>query len=295
MKVLLTGSSSTLARALLPLLCADAGVSLVTGVDLRPAHFTHPRFRALEMDFRDPRMAELLPRHDALIHLAYVVLRGHVSASAMHAVNVEGSLALLLQARAAGMRRVVHLSSAAVYGGGVNLDESAPYRPLPGFCYGQHKAELERRLDIEFPDCLRLRPHVILGPCAQPTLRQLLAMPFYLQLPDPQPRLQCVHEADVAVAIIRGLSADVGGALNLAATDTFDLRDVKRRQGWCLPLPVFAARAALHTAHRITGWGGEPGWLDGLRQSLTLDCSRASAQLGWQPAHSARQALAAAR
>ena len=295
MKVLLTGSSSTLARALLPRLCADAGVSQVTGVDRRPAHFAHPRFHALAMDFRDPQVTELLARHDALIHLAYVVLRGHVSEAEMRAINVDGSLALLLQARAAGVRRVIHLSSAAVYGSGDNLGEAAPYQPLAGFCYGRHKAELERRLDDQFPECLRLRPHVILGPHAQPTLRQLLALPFYLRLPDPQPRLQCVHEADVADAIRRCLSAHAGGAFNLATPDAFNLREVRRRRGWCLPLPPSAARAALRTAHGISGWGGEPGWLDGLGETLTLDCSRAAALLGWQPAHSADQTFADTR
>lgn len=296
MKILVTGSSSTLARALLPRLCADDGIAAVSGVDLRQAHFANPKFSAMVMDFRDPRMSQLLQRHDALIHLAYVVLRGHVSETGMHAVNVDGSLALLLQARAAGMRRIVHMSSAAVYGGGENLSETAPYAPLPGFCYGQHKAELERRLDAEFPECLRLRPHVILGPHAQPVLRQLLALPFYLRTAGPQPQLQCVHELDVVDAVLQGLVCDAQGAINLAAADTFSLRDVKRgRNAWCLPLPVFAARAALHATHRISGWGGEPGWLDGLQRSLTLDCSRAAAQLQWQPRYSSAQALADTR
>lgn len=295
MKVLLTGSSSALARALLPRLCADTAITGITGVDLRPAHFTHPSFHALGMDFRDPRMKELLSRHDALIHLAYVVLRGHVSETAMRSTNVDGTLALLLQARSAGMHRIVHLSSAAVYGSGANLRETSPYAPLPGFCYGQHKAELEQRLDEVFPECLRLRPHAILGPNAQPTLRQLLALPFFLRVDDPQPQLQCVHESDVADAVMRSLHRDAHGAYNLAAADTFSLRDVKRsHRRWSLPLPVFAARAALNAAHWISGWGGEPGWLEGLQNTLTLDCGRAASELGWQPACSSAQALAEA-
>lgn len=296
MKILVTGSSSALARTLLPRLCADAGIAAVSGIDLREAHFAHPKFSATVMDFRDPRMPQLLQQHDALIHLAYVVLRGHVSETEMRAVNVEGSFALLLQARAAGLRRIVHLSSAAVYGGGEQLSETAPYAPLPGFCYGLHKAELERRLDAAFPECLRLRPHVILGPHAQPVLRQLLALPFYLRTAGPQPQLQCVHESDVVDAVLRALDSDAQGAINLAAADSFSLRDVKLgRNAWCLPLPAFAARAALHAAHRVSGWGGEPGWLDGLQRSLTLDCSRASAQLQWQPRYSSAQALADTR
>lgn len=296
MKVLVTGSSSCLARALLPRLCAGADITQVTGVDLRAAHFAHPKFRALVMDFRDPQTTALLPAHDALVHLAYVVLRGRLREPAMRGINVTGSLTLLQAARAAGVQRLVHLSSAAVYGSGANLGEGAPYAPLPGFCYGRHKAELERLLEQAVPECTRLRPHVILGRHAQPTLRQIVGLPFFLSLADPQPELQCVHEDDVADAILGTLARGAHGAFNLAAADTFNLRDVMRhRHALSVPLPAAAARAGLALAHGVFGWGGEPGWLAGLQQTLTLDCSRAACELDWRPAHSSAQALAATR
>jgi UDP-glucose 4-epimerase len=295
-KVLLTGSSSCLARALLPRLCAGGDITEVTGVDLRPAHFAHPKFRALVMDFRDPQTTALLPEHDALVHLAYVVLRGRMCEPAMRAINIAGSLTLLQAARAAGVQRLIHLSSAAVYGSGANLGEGAPYAPLPGFCYGRHKAELERLLEQAVPECARLRPHVILGRHAQPPLRQILRLPFFLSLADPQPELQCVHEDDVTDAILGTLARGARGAFNLAAADTFNLRDVMcRRHALSLPLPPAAARAGLVLAHAVFGWGGEPGWLAGLQQTLTLDCSRAARELDWRPAHSSAQALAATR
>ncbi len=296
MKVLLTGSSAWLARALLPRLCASPAITQVTGIDLRPAHYTHAKFTALRADFRDLRVAALLPQHDALVHLAYVVLRGRMREADMHAVNVTGSLGLLQAARSAGLPRIVHLSSAAVYGSGANLAEDAPQAPLPAFCYGQHKAELEGLLERSVPECILLRPHVILGPHAQPVLRQILGLPFYLRLDDPQPLLQCVHEGDVATAVLACLQREASGAFNLAAADAYTLRAVARQRHRApLPLPVAGARAALTIAHGIFGWGGEPGWLDGLRHTLTLDCRRAARDLGWHPAYSAAQALAATR
>lgn len=296
MKVLVTGSSACLARALLPQLCADAAIKQITGVDCNPPHFAHPKFQALQADFRDPQTAALLPRHDALVHLAYVVLRGRMAESAMHDINVGGSLRLLQAARAAGLRRIVHLSSAAVYGSGVALDEGAGYAPLADFRYGQHKAELERLLQDAVPACVRLRPHIILGPHAQPTLRQILRLPAFLLLADPQPELQCVHENDVAAAILASLGRAACGPYNLAATDSWTLRGImRRRHPLSLPLPPTAARAGLALAHGVFGWGGEPGWLDGLRHTLTLDCGRAARELGWRPAHSAEQTLAATR
>jgi len=292
--IIVTGSSSCLARALLPRLCADPEITRVTGIDLKPAHFAHAKFRSTTADFRDPQVMALLQTHEALVHLAYVVLRGHMPAPAMHNVNVGGSLKLLQAAQAAGMRRIIHLSSAAVYGGGTNLAETAPYAPLPDFCYGEHKAELEQRLEQTVAQCVRLRPHVILGPNAQPTLRQLLALPVYPAFAEPQPELQCVHENDVADAIIVSLKHEVQGAFNLAAADSFTLRDVMRqRHALCLPLPAVIARTGLTIAHRSSGWGGETGWLSGLGQTLTLDCSRAARELHWQPAFGSAQTLAA--
>ncbi len=296
MKVLVTGSSACLAAALLPRLCADPAIAQITGIDLKPAQFVHPKFRASIADFRDARVAALLPDHDALVHLAYVVLRGHMPASAMHEVNVGGSLRLLQAAHAAGVGRIIHLSSAAVYGSGAGLLETAPYAPLPEFCYGQHKAGLEQLIEQAVPECVRLRPHVILGPHAQPTLRQILRLPAHLLLADPQPELQCVHEDDVADAILASLKHDVRGAFNLATGDSFALREIMRwRHRHTLPLPPAAARAGLALAHRLLGWGGEPGWLAGLEQTLTLDCGRATRELGWRPAFSSAQTLAATR
>jgi nucleoside-diphosphate-sugar epimerase len=293
-KVVVTGSASHLAKALLPRLCAAPGIVRVTGVDLEHTPFAHERFDAVRADIRDPALGALLRGRDAIVHLAFVVLRGRMSEAEMSDVNLAGGRAVFRAAREAGMSRLVHLSSAAVYGDGAQLAETAPLAPLPGFLYARHKAELERWLEAECPECVRLRPHVVLGPNAQPVLRQLLALPCYPMLPDPQPRLQCVHEDDVARAVVLALERDVSGPFNLAVGDSFAYRDaVRSRHRHAVPVPPRAARAALELAWRIKGWGGEPGWLDGLARTLTLDCRRAAKELGWTSAHDAAAALAA--
>lgn len=292
MKVVVTGSSSCLAAALLPRLCARPDIEQVTGIDLKPPQYAHARFTAVQCDIRSPEAVRALQDHDALVHLAFIVLRGRTDEREMADVNVRAGHALLLAARHSRVHRIVHLSSAAVYGSGVNLDEDAPLRPQPGFAYAQHKAALETLLARDLPECVRLRPHVILGPHAQPLLRQLLAQPCYLRLPAPPPRLQCVHENDVAQAILAAIGRGAGGPYNLAAAQSFSFEDViRRRHRLAVPLPRAAARAALSVACRLTGWGGEPAWIDGLCASLTLDCSRAERELNWRPAHDAGRTL----
>ena len=43
----------------------------------------------------------------------------------------------------------------------------------------------------------------------------------------------------------------------------------------------------------LSGFGGEPAWLDGIRHTLTLDCARARQALGWAPRRDVGQTLAA--
>ncbi|GIX28612.1 MAG: NAD-dependent epimerase [Burkholderiales bacterium] len=294
MKVVVTGAAGRLARAVLPALCRHPRVEEVRGIDLRPAPFAHPKFQGRRVDLGAPGLDRWLAGADALVHLAFVVLRGRTALSAMGAVNVEGTLSLFERARSLGVRRRIFLSSAAVYGAGEALDEAAPFAPLPGFAYACHKAEVERALEACDPEAVRLRPHAIVGPRCQPLLKALLAQPFYVRLPEPQPRLQCVHEEDVAQAVVAGLTGDARGPFNLAGEGSFSFRDaVCERHRRAIPLSLAAARRLVGWGWRLTGLFGEPGWVEGLARPLTLDCARARTELAWRPRYDCRAALEA--
>lgn len=284
MRILVTGSNSHLAQALLPRLCAAADIDRITGVDIRPTRFRHAKFQAIQADLRDADLIPLLDGHDALIHLAFVVLRGKTTLSGMRAINLDASMRLFDAAARAGIARTIHLSSASVYGNGTNLNENAAFNPLPGFVYAEHKAALEAWIVTHHPDIIRLRPHIILGPQAQPLLMNILRMPFYIKLPDPQPLLQCVHENDVARAIVLALNGSPSGAYNLAAEPAFSLRSaIRHRHRYALALPFPLARFSLDLTCKIAGIGGEVGWIDGAHSNLTLDSTKAAQELGWMP------------
>lgn len=286
MRIVVSGAAGRLAAALLPKLCASSDVTRVIGIDRVPASFRHAKFAPIIADIRDASSRDALRGAAAVLHLAFVLQRGRLPLQQMRANNVEGSEAFLGEAAAADVPRIVHVSTAAVYGAGHDLTEDAPLAPWPRFQYACQKVELETWIARGLPHAIVLRPTIILGPNAQPLLRQLIGAPFYVRLPDPQPLLQCVHEDDVADAIVAALAAPVRGAFNLAAPQSFAVRElVRRRRPHALGLPLAVARVALAAAWRTTGWGGEPGWLDGIGASLTLDCRRAAAVLGWQPHH----------
>ena len=286
MHVVVTGAAGRLARVVLRRLCENPAVERITGVDRVDTAYRHPRFAARVGDIGDRATREVLRGADALVNLAFVLLRGRMPLAAMAATSVDATIALLSAAADAGIESIVHLSSAAVYGQGTELAEDAPLAPLPRFAYARHKAEVDRFLARALPQVAVLRPTIVLGPNAQPLLKTLLALPFYVRLRDPQPRLCVVHEDDVASAVLLALERRARGPFNLAAPSTFSVRDVVRGRHVLAPgVPLALARVALEVAWRTTGWGGEPGWLDGAGASLTLDCTRARRLLGWQARH----------
>lgn len=293
MKVFVTGSSSHLASSLLTRLCARPDIERVTGIDLAPPRFAHARFTAAQLDIRSPQVEALLPGHHALIHLASFAPPDRAPEREGFEIHVTGSHKLFHAARRAGASRFILMSSAAVYGSGVHLNESAPLAPRPQSREAGQLAHLEQLLAIEFPDCVRFRPHLVLGPNAPRQLKQLLGLPCYVRAPGSHPLLQCVHEDDVARAVLLALDGTARGPFNLATEDNFTLRDVvKRRHRFAVPLPHFAARAGLRVARHAFGWIGEMAWIEGLTRTLLINCRRAAVELRWRSAYDAAAVLA---
>src|SRR5690349_3040073 len=124
MRVIVTDADSGFAQALLPALCARAGVESVTGIALRPPVFTHARFRAIQADYRES--TALLAGHDALVHLGASM--GTAASDTLEAA-VRPVHRFFHAANDAGIRRLVHVSTAAVYGAAVHASEHSPLKP----------------------------------------------------------------------------------------------------------------------------------------------------------------------
>lgn len=299
MRVVLTGASGRLARAVLPRLLSDARVEGVIGIDRAPPALTHPRYHHLQCDILEADMTPAMAGARVLVHMAFVLMGGGLGRArhdraAVRRVNVEGSRRVFEAAYAAGLRRLIFLSSAAVYGAWPDnppaLDESAPLRPNPGFAYAEDKAAVEAWLEgfaAARADCavLRLRPHAILGPHAHPVLRLLLRQPFVPATGARAPLTQCVWEDDVAEAVRLALTRGGPGAYNLAAQPAASFRELlARRRRLRLPVPLGLAAALHRLAWRLTPAAGEPGWVAGMAHDLALDTRRAQRELGWRPA-----------
>ena len=301
MRILVTGAASHLAAVLLPRLCLHPAVEQVTGLDLKPGRYHHPRYHHLRGDVRDRRLLARIHRQqrpDAVIHLAFVVLRSQLGRrrhdrELIRDINVNGSRAVFDSACAAGVSCLLHLSSAAVYGAWPDnpprIAENQPRRVMHGFSYAEDKNAVEDLLDAlqertAGPRVVCLRPHVILGHNAQPFLTALLRQPFYPRFAPPAPLTQCVWETDVVDAILASLLRPVHGPFNLASEPAMSFAAMQRQaHRLAIPLPFGLLRWSQRRLWRLTAALEEPGWLDGMPHSLALDCGRARRLLGWAP------------
>jgi nucleoside-diphosphate-sugar epimerase len=294
MKVFVTDAGSGFAQALLPALCSQAAVEAVTGVDTRPLPYTHPKLKAVRLDTPDAAVMPMLEGHDALVHLAGPEATRAAGAARTLEARVRPAHRLFQAANAAGVQRLIHLSTASVYGTAIHASEQSPLRPLPDFPYAAEQAHLEQLLEIDFPHCVRLRPHLIVGPHAHPAVRRLLCQPFYPRLPEPQPLFQCVHEDDLAAAVVLSLGPAASGPYNIATEESFSIRDaIQSRRRMRIGLSASAARSALNFAARFLRYDIDPAWLDRASHTLLINCRRAIIELGWRRRYTAREALAA--
>jgi nucleoside-diphosphate-sugar epimerase len=279
MNVLVTGTATPFAERLLPRLLDHPGVELVVGIDREQADFEHERFAQVLIDARSPQIARVLRGLDVVIHLAAEL------AEADPVASVVGTQNLCALAHAAGTRHLIHLSSALVYD-----NRSAPRtsainerhaRGTPSGC-----APIEALRSIEdwldgfenqHPEIrlVRLRPHWMLGPHSDSLVAKLLRGRLRLKLPEPPPPIQCVHEDDVVLAILKALDADAGGAFNLATKEVTSLAALHRQTRW-LRLPGGPGLIARRLDRPAA-------CLELLHYPLVLDSRRARSELGWKP------------
>jgi len=209
---------------------------------------------------------------------------------AMHRVNVEGVEHSLRAAASRGLRRVVLISSVAVYQTrlGRPMDEQAPgtdperrrwawrdlttdWRYAMTKTRGEHRAwALARELDLELTT---VRPGPVYGPGDPKLTARLLGALDRRLAVLPTAGIPLVHARDVADAVVVALHApaSIGRAYNLAgppsspAAMVRTLRQVAGRGPVILPVPVpVAVRFDCSAAARDLAFRPRP-----LRQGLT--------------------------
>jgi nucleoside-diphosphate-sugar epimerase len=227
-------------------------------------------------------------------------------AVAQRSVNVDGTATLLAACRAAGVGKVVHLSSSAVFG----IPRSNPVRrdtvPEPAEPYGAAKFAAEwacLRAAAGGLDVTIVRPRTILGHGRLGIFAVLFdwiadgADPFVLG--DGSNRYQLVHADDLAALCIAA-AARPGPTIYNAGTDRFGTM-AEAIEHLCAhagtgarvrSLPATAAAAAMRATARLGLTPFAPyHWLM-YAQSMWFDIDHARDELGWRPRYSNDEMLA---
>lgn len=226
---------------------------------------------------------------DALVHAAFSHVPGRYRGgegsdpAGFRALNVDATLRLSRRAQGDGVRRILFLSSRAVYGGypaGTDLPDGLPARP--DTLYGQVKAEVEDALAaMAGPDLATasLRATGIYGPPVpgHPHKWTDLFAAFDKGEAVP-PRIGTeVHAGDLAAAVQLLLTTD---QVNLAPV-TFNVSDIlldhrdllatyaalTGRAGH-LPAPADPTGVSVMQCDRLTGLGWHPRGVAGVSEAL---------------------------
>jgi nucleoside-diphosphate-sugar epimerase len=114
-------------------------------------------------------------------------------------------------------------------------------------------------------------------------------------IPDPGVPFQLVHTDDVATALRAAvLGRGEPGVYNLAADGELTASDLASALGWySIPVPEIAVDATAQVAARLPFLPPEADWLHAFRVPTLMDASKARRELGWRPAHDARETLQA--
>jgi UDP-glucose 4-epimerase len=311
MRVAIVGATGNVGSAVVRALQRDERVREIVGIARRRPAVEAEKVTWQTADVTRDDLTPALRGADVVVHLAWLIQPDR-HPKAMEAVNVDGSRRVFDAALRSGAGTLVVASSVGAYSAGPKeraVDESWPTDGIATSTYSQHKARVERMLDAleaEHPHVrvVRLRPGLIFQRDAASEIRRYFLGPL---VPNPLLRrglvaavprtdrlaFQAVHADDVADAYRRVIAErDVRGAFNVAADPVLDADALARVLG-ARPVPVSARalRAAASLTWRAHLQPTSPGWIDLARGVPIMDTTRARTELGWEPRHSAGDAL----
>jgi UDP-glucose 4-epimerase len=310
MKVVVTGATGNVGTSTVQALSESLEIEEIVGLARRAPSWTPPKTTWVEANVFGSDLAAVFEGADAVIHLAWAIQPSR-DAETLERINVEGSRNVFDAVAGVGVPKLVYASSVGVYSPGPKdreVDESWPTEGTATSFYSRHKVAVERELDrfeAANPETrvVRLRPALIFKEEAATEIRRLFVGPF---LPNfllrrgllpalprvDRLRFQAVHSEDVGRAYLRAVLADVDGAFNIAAEPPLSAEEMAERLGVrSFPVPVAIVRRLADLSWRMRLQPTPPGWLDMARNVPLMSSARAREELGWEPRHTAVEAL----
>jgi nucleoside-diphosphate-sugar epimerase len=231
-----------------------------------------------------------------IVHLAS---RAHAPAEtgdAWIAAEAATAASLARAAAAAGIERIVLLSSIKAHGEDSGAGRFHASDPLaPADAYGRAKVAIEAAMSAERCPLVVLRPPLVYGPGVKANFRALLGavargLPLPLASVANRRSLVFLDNLVDLVAVALTHERAPGGAFLLRDDDEVSTPDLVRLMARSLDRPARLfpfPRALLGAAARISGRGAA------LLGSLTVDDSATRATLGWHPRVTLAEGIAA--
>ncbi|HVA59416.1 MAG TPA: NAD-dependent epimerase/dehydratase family protein [Mycobacteriales bacterium] len=295
--VAVTGAAAGLGAQLVERLAERPDAGRVVGLDTVRGHLPQVTWRIA--DVQDPSLVRKLAGIEALAHLA-LDMSPDTPAAQRRERNVRGVETVLTAAHAAGVRRVVLLTSATVYGAlpdnPVPLTEASPLRAtsdrglVGDWLAIERLARRARRTDRGMVTTV-VRPAALVGPGVDTAFTRQFAAPRLLMVKGSRPLWQFCHVDDLVEALILATLGAVTGDVTVGCDGWLEQGDVERISGLRrIVLPAAVALAAAERLHRLGVTPAPASELGFLTHPWVVSCDRLRAA-GWTPAHDNESAL----
>jgi len=321
--VAVTGPTGEIGTAVMAALEGERSVEHIVGMARRPFDpgargWTKTVYR--QGDTLDRAAVDaLVSEADVVVHLAFLIMGSHAQTRRTNLAGARNVFEATVAAPRPG--RLVYTSSVAAYGyhsdNPTPLTEDVPTRGSAEHYYSRQKAESEALLSEVTNgsglDVYVLRPCIVAGPTAtaladsmpwnqagawlSAVVRSGARVSQVLRplVPDPGVPLQLVHPDDVAAAVVAVvLGRGSPGAYNLAGRGEVSLSEVAGSLGGRgVRVPRGLAVATSQALARVPLVPAVAEWVHSVRTPMVMDTTRANCELGWTPAFTSAQALAA--
>lgn len=297
--IVVTGAAGSVGSRVLQPLADQPGISAVLALDLALVGPVDRKVRKVRVDLGRDDLKPIFEGATTVVHLASSFAPKHDGLDVAE-VDIGTARRVLDAASAVGVRRLVLLSSAMVYGAWATnpmpITEAQKPRPNPEFEFAQVKTELERLADdwrLAHPgsEVVILRPATALAENDVSWVARALRAAALIDAGDGDPPQQFLHLDDLASAVTLAASGGMDGAYNVAPDGSVD-GDTCRGLSGRLP----RLRVPEHLAARL----GRFGWRHrltpvppGLVPFTIHPCVVANDRLrsaGWTPEHTNEEA-----
>jgi UDP-glucose 4-epimerase len=297
--VVVTGISGNLGRALAKQLHK---LERIIGIDRRPFVGKPKDIEMHQLDLRKKKLEDVFRRNEvqAVIHMG-IMHDPRMSQEDHHSFNVIGTTRVLDCCAKYGVKKVIVLSSANVYGPSPDnsnfLTEDAPLMAASRFSGVRDLIEVDMLAHGFFwkhpsVQTAILRPVHIVGPTIKNAPSNYLRLKRPWMMAGFDPMVQLIHVDDAARAMVEALRREAKGVFNVVGPGQVPLSAVFRELGrTVLPVPHPLARPLLSTLfkYRVSSFPAEE--LDHIQFLCAVDGSRWERDAQWKPQYTMRETI----